>query len=149
MTARDWTSIFARYLTLTPDAVADRALLEATVRNIGEEVVLELRRAGWSRDELRRWGISVELGISDSHADFRTRRLVALLAEARALDLRTPNPFPPCSWWPAVDRAEKELLEHARRIRRTPSRLRGKLGAALDDRFELERARLRRWARRP
>lgn len=105
---KDWTTSFARMTYFSRQAFDDPPIAQEIQRQTVAELVDGLARHGWNEEaRASRYGPKIDLLLSRSHAGFETRNLVALLVEARALDLLTPNPFPEVVLWPWLARLER------------------------------------------
>lgn len=92
-----WERTYAVWRRLSRAAIEDAPtnVLDMT----WQEMVTDLRRilseAGWRAEDLARpLAPTIDIRISDSHADFYMRDTLALLAETRALQLLNPYPLP-------------------------------------------------------
>lgn len=98
-----WMRTWGRMTAVGTAAAADQAMMQHLAREAAWEVRMALREAGWTeRDLAHPSAPEITLAVTRDHADYWTRNLIALLAEARALDLRTapllPEKMPLWRW---------------------------------------------------
>jgi hypothetical protein len=92
-----WQRTYACWRRLSRAAIEDAPanVLDLTWQSMVGDLRRILWEAGWSASDLMRpLAPTIDIRMTTDHADFFVRDTVALLAEARALELLHPYPLP-------------------------------------------------------